>query len=38
MRFAANVNPQEGDATMLKYVLDWPKDLVIPEAVLTWKK
>ncbi len=38
MRSAANVNPQEGDASMLKYLLDWPKDLVVPEADLTLKK
>lgn len=38
MRSAANVNPQEGDAPMLKHLLDWPKDLVVPEADLRLKK
>lgn len=38
MRSAPNVNPQEGDASMSKYLLDWSKDLVVPETDLTLKK
>jgi len=37
MRSAMEFNPQEGNASTVKYLLNWTKDLVIPEADLMVK-